>query len=461
MNASSDIIAAIATGAGRAAVGIVRLSGPGSHALALRLCPGLRRTPADRRMTRCRVVHPTDGRALDDALVVFFREGASFTGEEAVEIHGHGGPAVLDGLLHSCLDAGARPARAGEFTRRALAAGRLDLAQAEAVALLAEAAGDGAVALALETLSGRPSAEVSRLEGRLLDGVAELEASLDFAEEDGVRVDLAAVAGALAAVGREMDAWLEAARAARAAIAGWRVALVGPPNAGKSSLFNALIGRGRAIVHAEPGTTRDVVSEDLPLAGATCVLLDTAGLRTTDGEVEAEGVRRARDAAEQADCVILIVDGAAPGAADQVVELRATGVRPAVLVVAKADLWGPGTDRPAPGIAARDGEVVLTVSTRTGLGVDALRALLSARAAEATSRGRVARCVVAGERQVEALDAARRMVAEGLAGLADSAPVEVVAGRMRAAAERLAETTGRRVSDEVLDRVFARFCVGK
>lgn len=296
----TDIIAAIATGAGSAAVGIVRLSGTGCHRLVLGLCPGLAAAPEARRLTLAWLVHPGTGDRLDQALVALFDAGASYTGEEAVELSCHGGPRVLDRVLRACLDGGARPARPGEFTRRAMAAGRLDLVQAEAVALLAGAPGDGAVDAALSALAGRPSGEIGEVREILLDVLAEVEASLDFDASDGVYVDPASVAPALAALGDRVEAWLGTARENRPALAGFRVALVGAPNAGKSSLFNALLGRDRSIVHGEPGTTRDVVGESLVLDGATVVLLDTAGLREAPGEVEAEGVARARAAARDA-----------------------------------------------------------------------------------------------------------------------------------------------------------------
>jgi tRNA modification GTPase len=448
MDAEQDVIVAIATGAGPAAVGVVRLSGPGAHALALRLCPGLDGPPPPRRLTLARVVDPRTGRTLDQALVAFFPEGASYSGEEAVELQGHGGARVLDGVLRACLDAGARPARPGEFTRRALAAGRLDLAQAEAIALLAEAATEGAVAVALDALSGRASREVAAWSERLADLLAEWEAGLDFAAEDGVVNDPEAVSRGLAEAAGVMAGWLDAARAARPALAGYRVALAGRPNAGKSSLCNALLGTARAIVHAEPGTTRDVVGEVLPLGGVPCALLDTAGIRTAPGEVEALGVERARQAAAEADCVVWVEE--APGG----------GPRPDLpidlLVLSKADLCDGAVPVPAPG----DLEAIVT-SAVDGRGLEALRSALGRRAVEATARGRVAGCVVAGDRQVATAEAALHHVEAALRGIREGAPAEAVASALRAAVERLLEVTGRRVTEDILERVFRRFCVGK
>ena len=442
---AGDVIAAIATGAGKAAVAVVRLSGPGSHAVVARLCPGP--LPDERRLAVFTVIDPLTGRALDRAMVVLFREGSSYTGEEAAELHCHGGPRVVHSVLRACLDAGARPARAGEFTRRALAGGRLDLVQAEAVALLAEAATDAAVDVALRGLSGRPSGEVAASAERLADLLAEWEAGLDFAAEDGVEIDGAAVVDKLDAEAARMGEWLAAAEAARPALSGFRVALVGPPNAGKSSLFNALLGTSRAIVHEDPGTTRDVVSETIVIDGVPCVLLDTAGLRDAPGPVEAEGVARALGAAEGADCTVLVQDGGEDA-------VWPAGVRPDVVAWSKADLW----DEPA---GPEGGVEQVRTSAVDGRGIEALLRAIGRRAAEATSLGRVAGCVVAGERQIEALASARRNVVDAIAMAREGAPAEAVATALRAAVERLMELTGRRVTEDVLDRVFRRFCVGK
>lgn len=448
---AGDIIVAVATGAGAAAIGVVRLSGPGAWGTALRLCRNRNVPPAERRLTLAWLVDPRTGRALDHALVAFFGTGSSYTGEEAVELYCHGGPALLDRVVQACIAAGARPARPGEFTRRAVAAGRLDLVQAEAVALLASAGTDAALDAGLEALSGRPSASVATAREALLDLLADVEAALDHAEEDGVVVDLDEVAVRIAGEASRLRDWWEAARALRPAVSGVRVALVGAPNAGKSSLFNALLGRDRAIVHAEPGTTRDVVGEFLPLAGASCVVLDTAGLRDAGaGEVEAEGVARAREAARDADVVVLVVDGTGATAADRPPD------RVDVVAATKADLWSgsPRAELP-PGVP------VVATSAVSGLGVDALLDLLSAKASEAVRRGEPARAVVVGERQVEALHGALQCVEAARDGHADDAPLEVVAAELRRAIEHLGEIDGSRITEEVLDRVFARFCVGK
>lgn len=448
---SGGIIAAIATGSGAAALGCVRLSGPGSRRIVQALCPALAPLPPDRRVSLAWVLDPRTGARLDQATLVLFAEGASFTGEEAAELWCHGGPAVLSGVLSACLAAGARPARAGEFTRRALAAGRLDLAQAEAVALLCGAVSDAEVAVGADLLSGEPSTEVGRLREEVLDLLAACESSLDFADDEGLDFDFPAFRERLAAAAASADGWLAEARAVRPVLQGFRVALVGAPNAGKSSLFNAILGRARSIVHAEPGTTRDIVSEVEALAGVQVVLLDTAGLRGEAGAVEGEGIRRAREAAADADLVLLVADPTAPQ------EPANTDAPVHALVLTKADLrcapcdlsgWLPGVPR-------------FDTSVRSGQGILALREFVASRALDASRRGRTARAIVAGDRQVRALAAARDSIRRAMSAVAEEAPLEVVATDLREAVFALGEIDGREVTEQVLDRVFARFCVGK
>jgi tRNA modification GTPase len=450
---TADVIVALATGAGSAAIGVVRLSGPGAWNIALTLCRDRNEPPPERRLVMEWLSDPSTGRVLDQALVAFFCAGASYTGEEAVELYCHGGPAVLDRVLMACLRTGARSARPGEFTRRAVVAGRMDLLQAEGVALLAMAGTEAAVDVGLGALSGRPSAQIQMARESLLDLLADVEAALDHSEEDGVVVDLEAVAERLGDQANRLAGWLQDARMLRPAVSGVRIALVGVPNAGKSSLFNALLGRSRAIVHADPGTTRDVVGEQLPLAGICCQLLDTAGLRDAGAdEVEAEGMSRAADAAREADIVVLVVDGALPQCPD---------VLPAkvdVVVVTKADL--PQSE--ASWLDAMPETQILRTSCISGEGLNELRSMLAEKASEVARRGDALKAVVAGQRQIDSLTSALRSIeTAGHEWAVDDAPLEAVASGIRRAVEFLGEVDGSRVTEEVLDRVFQRFCVGK
>lgn len=445
-----DVIAAIATGSGPAAIGIVRLSGEGSWEVARRLCPDLPDPPPVRRMTRVRLRHPATGRLLDEALGVFFAPEASYTGEESVEWHCHGGPLVVQGVLSACLEAGARAARPGEFTRRALASGRLDLVQAEAVSLMTQAGTTTAVDAALEALQGRPSQEIAEVKETLLDVLAEVEAALDHSEEDGVVADLEAARDALDEVRRRMEDWLASARRLRPAIAGVRVALVGAPNAGKSSLFNALLGQARALVDDEPGTTRDLVGELMVLAGAPVWIWDTAGLRQMGaGRVEAEGIRRALQAAREADIVVWVVDGTGqvdPGPMPDRLDL---------VVRTRRDLGPPQARIPPVEVP------VVDTSARSGTGLDQVRGHLTRMAQQSLHRAAQARVVVMGDRQQDALRDALAAVAEAWEAWSQASPLEVTAAALRRSLEHLGEMDGTHLVEEILDRVFSRFCVGK
>lgn len=455
---SSDVIVALATAPGRGALGIVRLSGAGCHSLAVRLCPGLREVPMARLLTRVHIVDPGSGRKLDDATVVFFNQGASFTGEESVEFICHGGALVLDGVIKACTLAGARHALPGEFTRRAVASGRLDLVQAEAVALLADASNEQTIDVALDALGGAQSEKIANLRGFLLDILANWEATLDFIEDDNVVVDVEEALALLDQAISTMEQGIAAAQASRPAIEGVKVALVGAPNAGKSSLFNALLEQDRAIVRPEAGTTRDVISERLVLSGVAIELLDTAGLRSADG-VEGEGVARAIAAAQQADIRVLVVDGAGLAGVEAF-----GGINPDLVVYSKADLWGGDRDGDRGGDGGRDGGrgrdgVVCSCVDGTGLGE--LRKRLSALIDQVTRTGFRTDLLVVGQRQLTALFAALHRVRAAKAALSSNMPLDLAAIDLRAAIDHLGEISGSSVSEEIMDRVFSRFCIGK
>jgi tRNA modification GTPase len=452
----SDVIVAPASGAGRCAVAVIRMSGKGSTSLAAMLCRDGRRQAVeietDRRMRLVWLEHPASGRVLDQAMVVAYGSGASFTGEESVEFFCHGGPVIVDSVVRACVDVGARHAAPGEFTRRAVANGRLDLVQAEAVALLTESENETAADVGLGALRGESSAALGGMTARLLDILAELEASLDFEADDEVYVDLSGVGPGLAAAVSSMDSWIRDARAVRPAVSGFRVVLSGEPNAGKSTLFNAIAGAELAIVHHDPGTTRDVISERMVLAGTGCVLFDTAGLRTGAGDVEAEGVRRAMKAAREADLVLNVIDATRPDLTAPPPE----GCRNVATVYSKIDL----VSLPLPAQERSSGPV-FAVSARTGAGMSELRDYIAGLAAAAVRSARATASVVAGERQVNALSMARGHAEYAASALASDAPLEVVAGSIRAAVEALGEITGSHITEQVLDRIFSRFCIGK
>jgi len=433
---SQDVIVAPATPPGVSAVAVLRLSGPAGRALAVarRLAPQLPERPPPREALLCRLV--ADGREVDEALVLFFPAPRSSTGEEVVELHPHGSPAIVEALLAAAREAGARPARPGEFTRRALAHGKLDLAQAEGIAALAAAEDRGVARRAFGLVQGELTRRVTAVREELLDALAELEATLDFPEDMGLR-DAAGTAGRLFELKRillELLAGSAGAPAERRPV----VVLAGRPNAGKSTLFNALLGRDRVIVTPVPGTTRDAVAETVRIGERSVRLVDTAGLRSTDDQVERIGVDVARRAAAGADLLLYLVDGRAPASEEDVAALET--LRPAVVVRTKSDLWGGG-------------EEGLAVSAETGEGMDALRRLVAERLSGTECEGELP----ALERHRQALAAA----AEALAEAAALSEEPLMAAALRRALHALGEITGETASEELLDRIFARFCIGK
>lgn len=424
------------------------------------LCRERRQPPPVRRSVRVRLFDPLDGRLLDHATAIFFESGASYTGEEAVEFTCHGGPRLLDRVVSACVDAGARPARPGEFTRRALAAGRLDLVQAEAVALLGEAPSDAALDLGLSALDGRTSRAVTALRTELIEILADLEVLLDHDEGDGIPFDPEGIGRRLDTADDMLATWLATERAHRSSISGFRAVLAGPPNAGKSSLFNRLLGQDRAIVHAEAGTTRDVVAEPIVLGGIIVALLDTAGLRDASGDVEAEGVARARESAVQSDLVILVIDGTDPAAARDALARFRRELPVQLVALNKSDLWDPSDSGRLPAGIPVD-LPILGISARTGHGVQALLGEIASRAAIAAPATSDVPVIV-GRRQVEAVEAARARVRSAANVIREpAAPLEVVAADVRASVEHLGELTGARVTEDILNRIFSRFCLGK
>ncbi len=451
-----DVIVAPASGAGRAAVAVVRLSGAGAAGIVGALSG--RSIGTDRRMRLAWLRRPSDGRLLDQAMVVAYPHGSSFTGEESAEIYCHGGRAITDSIIAACMDLGAVPAGPGDFTRRAVANGRLDLVQAEAVALLSESGTEAAVDVAVQALRGESSARLAGMTSDLLDMLAECEAALDFDESDDVYVDLSGLSAGIAASAGAIDRWIRDARSVRPAVSGFRVVLSGPPNVGKSTLFNALTGCDRAIVHHEPGTTRDVITESITLGGIECVLFDTAGVRAAGCDVESEGVRRAIMAAGDADLVLHVTEcGAAAAGGPGIDADSGEPGRLHALVLSKCDLAG----RAGGPLAATDGFPSFAVSAQTGSGVPELVDFVSSSAAAALrSASRVA-ATVAGERQTNALIQAGGFLRAAAAALDCDAPLEVVASSIRDALNAIGEITGDRITEEVLDRIFRRFCIGK
>ena len=450
----SDTIVAPATAPGRGGIGVVRLSGPGVPVIASALLGG--RLPEPRRATLA-TFRDGAGEAIDSGLALYFPAPHSYTGEAVLELHGHGGPAVLASLVARAIELGARRAEPGEFTRRAYLNDKLDLAQAEAVADLIDAGSQAAARAALRSLQGAFSAEVHGLVEGLIELRVWVEAAIDFPEEDIDFLADPALNARVEALRARFDAVTQAARQGRVLRDGLTVVIAGRPNAGKSSLLNALAGHEAAIVTDLPGTTRDVVREQLDLDGLPLQVLDTAGLRVA-GEgpadvVEAEGIRRTRAEIARADRVLFVVDAATDPAATAYTDERATlpeGV-PVTLVFNKVDL-PTALEVVVPGVDAQ-----LRLSARTGEGLAALRAHLQAAIGYSpTDTGAVS----ARARHLEALTRARATL-EAACTLLAQRRGELVAEELRLAQRALGEITGEFTSDDLLGRIFGSFCIGK
>jgi tRNA modification GTPase len=443
----TDTIFALATAPGRAAVAVVRLSGPASggvlQSLTGKAVPAARRASLRRLMAK-------GGRVLDEALVIWTPGPGSYTGEDAAELHLHGGPAIVEGVIQALHDLGLRLAEPGEFTRRAFENGKLDLAQAEAVADLVDAETEGQARQALGQLGGALSQRYEAWRGQLVQALAMLEAAVDFPDEE-LPADVADRARPpLEALLAEISEALADEGRGRRVREGFRVALIGAPNAGKSSLLNALAGRDAAIVTATPGTTRDVIEIPMVLGGYKVLLADTAGVRDTEEAIEAEGVRRARAWAEGADLRLWAVDQSASGDWRQAYGLARPGD---LLLLTKADL-PPGADRSdvlAVGLES------LVISTLAPGDIQKVRETLEQRVVSALGSGEAP--LATRIRHGESLREAHARLTRALEELEPA--VELAAEDVRLAARALARVTGRIGAEDILDVVFSSFCIGK
>jgi tRNA modification GTPase len=431
-------IAAVATPPGKGGIGVVRLSGPQVPDIARAILGSL---PAPRHATVASF-HDARGERIDQGIALYFPAPNSYTGEPVLELQGHGGPVVMQLLLRACLDAGARLAEPGEFTRRAFLQGKLDLAQAEAVADLIDAASREAARSAFRSLSGDFSAAVGVLLRELIELRALTEAMLDFPEEEVDRLHRDEAASRLTAVRDALEAVLVKSRQGSLLRAGIHAVLAGAPNVGKSSLLNRLAGEERAIVTPVPGTTRDSLREPIELEGVPLVLVDTAGMRASSDEVERRGMERTQLELARADLVLAVAE--AGGLEPPLADVPAAAGAARIVVYNKVDL--------APGFAAPPGAVA--VSAKTGEGLDRLRrAILEAAGWSATGES----VFLARERHLRALERARAH----LQAAGEQREWEFFAEELRLAQEALAGITGEFSSDDLLGEIFTRFCIGK
>lgn len=434
-----DTIAAIATPAGRGGIGIVRISGPAVPQVARALVGSLPKP----KVATLRTIRDARGEALDQGIALFFEAPHSYTGEPVLELQGHGGTVVTHALLRAALDAGARLAEPGEFTRRAFLNGKLDLAQAEAVADLIDAASREAARSALRSLGGEFSAAILDLVAQLTELRALTEAMLDFPEEEIDSLHRDDAHACLVKVSAALEEVLAKSRRGSLLRSGIHVVLAGRPNVGKSSLLNRLAGEERAIVASVPGTTRDALRESIQIEGVPIVIVDTAGLHASQDEVEQLGMERTRSEMARADLVLVVLDAGNPVPP---AEPLPNAVK-RITVINKIDLI-PGA------VAGQQGEV-LHLSAKTGAGLDALR-IAVLEAAGWNSRGESV--FLARERHLRALELARTHLA---AAAMQDAHWEFFAEELRLAQEALGRITGRVSADDLLGEIFSRFCVGK
>ena len=474
-----DTICAIATPVGEGGIGIVRISGAHAVDIAAHVVRPRNQQPLHQlesyRLYLSDVLYPEsplppgegkgEGPAIDEALVVIMRKPHSYTGEDVVEIQAHGGAWILQATCHGLIRHGARMAQPGEFTKRAFLNGRLDLSQAEAVLDTIQATTSRSLHAAQSLLRGSLSKEVDALRERLIRVLAHVEAGMDFAEEDITFIQAAEVQQALMDTQWAVEQLIASYEEGRIIREGIKVAIIGRPNVGKSSLLNALLKLDRAIVSDQPGTTRDVIDESMNVRGIPLRLLDTAGLRPTQDRIEGEGIRRTEDAIAEADVLLLVLDGAEGVTDEDRAVFETYGSRKPLLVMNKMDLPESQTFSSLPlgevqGEGEGEGPAFVKVSAKTGEGLDHLTSVIQSvclkEGLEATPSVLVTRL-----RHKASLEQAHRSVEEAMRSLERKESGECVALDIRAALDALGEITGAVSTDDILDRIFQDFCIGK
>lgn len=448
-----DTICAIATPPGHGGLGVIRVSGPKAfavHALLWQGCPAT--SDCESRKLYLGNVGLAGHPPIDRVMIAKFPAPHTYTGDDVVEFSCHGSPVVLKRLLAACCVAGARLAMPGEFTRRAYVSGKLDLAQAEAVADLIAATSETAARHAQDQLAGKLSCEVERLHEQLVGLRTFVEAAIDFPEEDIEMIEHEGIGKQLATIRASMERLIATSARGRLIRDGVRVVLVGRPNVGKSSLLNRLAGSPCAIVHHEPGTTRDVVEVQITIDGIVFHMSDTAGLREGVHPVEQMGIERTRTAMERADLLLIVFDGSMPLTDEDRQLLAETASRPSIICINKTDL---GLQQ----VATR-GQTTVRVSALTGEGIDALYAAIAAYV-KPTGISEHEGPVVTNLRHKEALVQSEEALREAALAIDGRLSAEFVAHHLRLAQDALGRITGMVTTDDILDNIFTNFCIGK
>lgn len=462
MEADRDTIAAVATPPGEGGLAVIRISGKGSFSVVQRLFDGrvdLRK--ASSHTAHYGVIRDKNGDVLDDVVVTLFKKPHSYTGEDTAEIGCHGSPFLAGKILELILDRGARLAAPGEFTKRAFLNGRMDLAQAEAVADLVRSRTEASARSSRDQLTGKLSSQLELIRGRIVEIVSLLELSLDFSEEDVEVVPRVQIADKIGGMIKQVAQLISSFSVGKVYREGVRLAIVGRTNTGKSTLLNALLKEERAIVSGIHGTTRDVIEEDLDIDGVLVRVMDTAGIRFRGPEgarmdqVEAEGVRRAQSAIERADVILWLLDGSQPLREDDIHISERIDPKKTVIVINKADLPQRLDPSDLPGTIKNR----VSISAQKGHGLAKLnRAILESALGGAAPRPGG---LITNLRHRKVLEGTRKQLGSALKALEKGIPGELVVLDLRAALDIMGEITGETATEEILNQIFSRFCIGK
>jgi tRNA modification GTPase len=446
-----DTIAAISTPPGRGGIGIVRLSGPAARTIAEPLLK--LKNPLSPTHARFAQILDNTGEILDEAVVTFFQSPHSYTSEDIVEIAAHSSPVLLDHLLRQCLAAGARLAQPGEFTQRAFLSGRLDLTQAEAVHDLIEASTLHQARIAAQQLGGSLSRQITPIKQQLIALIAALEAGIDFAEDDIDLLPNDEIASQIKGIQTSLTTLEQTFAYGRIVRDGFTLAIVGRPNAGKSSLFNRLIQRDRAIVTAAPGTTRDPITERISIEGIPVELIDTAGLRDSADEAESLGIAKSHEAMAEADVVLLVVDATVPLHEEDEATIASLSTRPLLIAFNKHDL------APAKSFAEQTIRTTINTSALTGTGITELRQAVLSLITLNMPTSETA--VLTNLRQQQAVAASLVGLSHAQHALIYAAPHEIILLDLYESLNSLDTLTGTTTSDDILHLIFSTFCIGK
>ncbi|MCY4044710.1 MAG: tRNA uridine-5-carboxymethylaminomethyl(34) synthesis GTPase MnmE [Cellvibrionales bacterium] len=446
---NATTIAAIATAPGKGGVGIIRISGPCALSIANTIC---QKRLIDRKAIFSNFYQPNSTTLLDEGIALFFQSPNSFTGEDVVELQGHGGPVILDMLLDACIQAGAIQAKAGEFSERAFLNNKIDLTQAEAIADLIDSASKESAKNALQSLQGAFSKEINHLLGKVIDLRTFVEAAIDFPDEEIDFISESNVSDKLKRIIEQLDKIFQEANQGRILQEGMNVVIAGKPNAGKSSLLNALAGEETAIVTPIAGTTRDIIREKIVIDGLPIHITDTAGIRESADIVEQEGIKRAKKAIETADAVLLVIDSQnSQDAQDNMLKDMDEKTK-LTRIFNKIDLLGH-----SPQIQEKTDSTDIYVSAQTGEGIDLLKTHLTKRLGLQQSESKFS----ARRRHISALENAKNAALTGLNQLEHHGAAELLAEDLRLCQQYLSEITGQFTSDDLLGEIFSSFCIGK